>query len=439
MREVLRAASLARRITRSLLRALVPDIADNDLFDRLTGIPFIEPTRDGLMIHDAVREALRADLEAIDPRAFQRYRRAAWQQLVHEAKSAAISDLWRYTADLIFLVNNPVVREAFFPRDVAEFHVEHAGAADAAAIADISAAHDGEAGAMIIERWRRHRPRAFYAIRDARMQFVGFYCLFDPQEVAPALLDIDPITSAWVRQLKKNPLPKGQTVLFLRRWLSRRDGEAPSAVQAAAWLDIKRHYMERRPFLQRVYLGLTDVAPYAAVAEGLGIRVIDEPPTVIGDTRISSLELDLGPRSVDGWLARLAAAEIGAEHDGLLDERRRALVLKGRPTDLTRKEFEVMRYLTLRQGEAVTRTELLNDVWGIKHGGSGNVVDVIVAALRKKLGASSSVIETVHGHGYLYRSPAHPPDNAEGEASAVSRSNRTVGRFETRRRAGSEN
>ena len=36
---------------------------------------------------------------------------------------------------------------------------------------------------------------------------------------------------------------------------------------------------------------------------------------------------------------------------------------------------------------------------------AGNVV-LVIAALRKKLGDFASVIETVHGHGYLYRSPA---------------------------------
>ena len=72
-----------------------------------------------------------------------------------------------------------------------------------------------------------------------------------------------------------------------------------------------------------------------------------------------------------------------------------------------------MRYLTLRQGEAVTRIELLNDVWVITHRGSANVVDVIIASLRKKLGASAGVIETVHGHGYLYKSPGRSIDSAE--------------------------
>jgi DNA-binding response OmpR family regulator len=59
-----------------------------------------------------------------------------------------------------------------------------------------------------------------------------------------------------------------------------------------------------------------------------------------------------------------------------------------------------------RQGEAVARIELLNDVWGLKYDVGGNVVDAVIAALRKKLGDLSGVIETIHGHGYLYRSPA---------------------------------
>jgi DNA-binding winged helix-turn-helix (wHTH) protein len=150
--------------------------------------------------------------------------------------------------------------------------------------------------------------------------------------------------------------------------------------------------------------GPSEIAPYEKVASAPGIRVVDDLAADIGDASFSGLELDMGPRSVNGWLARLAATELGAEQDGLLDERRRALVLYGRTTKLMRKEFELMRYLTLRERGAVSRIELLNDVWGLKHNSGGNVVDAIVASLRKKLGAFAEVIETVHGHGYLYKS-----------------------------------
>jgi hypothetical protein len=406
LREAVRSASVVRRVTRSLLRALMPSIDDDVLFDRLASLPFVESAPDGLMVHDAVREAVRTDLEAIDPATCQRYRRAAWQQLTHEAKSAAVGNLWRYSADLIFLINNPAIREAFFPRDVARFYVERAETGDEAAILSIAADHEGHEAARIVENWWKYLPRSFSVIRDAHGQIAGFYCLLDADDAAPLMMRSDPLTSAWARHLRQRPLSKGKTALFLRRWLSREHGEGPSPVQAAAWLDIKRQYLERRPKLQRVYLALTNVTPYAEAAASLDIQIMDEPAVSIGDASYRSLSLDMGERSVDGWLTRLAAAELGTDQDGLLDERRRALVVHGRTTVLTRKEFDVMHYLAGRQGEAVARIELLNDVWGLKYDVGGNVVDAVIATLRKKLGDLASVIETVHGHGYLYRSPA---------------------------------
>jgi DNA-binding winged helix-turn-helix (wHTH) protein len=406
LREAVRAASLVRRVTRSLLRALMPSLRDDLLFERLAGLPFVESAHDGLIVHDAVREAIRTDLEAIDPQTCQRYRRAAWQQLNHEAKSAGLGNLWRYSADLIFLINNPSIREAFFPKDVARFYVERANAGDGAAILSIAAAHEGREAALIMEGWWKHLPTSFSVIRDAGGQIAGFYCLIDPADAAPSMVRRDPLTSAWAGHLLQRPLSRGKTALFVRRWLSRQQGESPSPVQAAAWLDIKRHYLERRPRLQRVYLALADVTPYVEAASGLDIQIMDEPEVRIGDASYRSLSLDMGERSVDGWLTRLAAAELGSEQDDLLDERRRALVIGGRVTVLTRKEFEVMRYLAGRRGEAIARIELLNDVWGLKYDLGGNVVDAVIAGLRKKLGDLAGVIETVHGHGYLYRSPA---------------------------------
>lgn len=78
-----------------------------------------------------------------------------------------------------------------------------------------------------------------------------------------------------------------------------------------------------------------------------------------------------------------------------------------------------MRYLTLREGEAVTRIELLNDVWGLKYNSGGNVVDAIVASLRRKLGAFAKVIETVHGHGYLYKTPRSHAEAFAGTRAVV--------------------
>ena len=114
--------------------------------------------------------------------------------------------------------------------------------------------------------------------------------------------------------------------------------------------------------------------------------------------------LDMGPGSVDGWLLQLAEDELGIEPaTELLDRTKRALHVDGVLVPLTRREFDVMAYLAAREGDPVARDSLIKDVWGLRFDPGSNVVDAVVASLRRKLGGLSGVIETVRGHGYLYR------------------------------------
>jgi DNA-binding response OmpR family regulator len=114
---------------------------------------------------------------------------------------------------------------------------------------------------------------------------------------------------------------------------------------------------------------------------------------------------DFGPGSVDEWLARIAASELGIPQDDLLDLEAHELVVDGQRVALTRLEYQLMHYLMQREGKAVSRAELLADVWGYGYAGDSNVVEVAVGALRRKLGDGSSVLTTVRGVGYRYRHP----------------------------------
>jgi DNA-binding response OmpR family regulator len=79
--------------------------------------------------------------------------------------------------------------------------------------------------------------------------------------------------------------------------------------------------------------------------------------------------------------------------------------LKGKPVDMTRKEFAVLRFLASRAGQVVTREDLLNEVWGYESYPSSRTVDNHVAALRAKLERDASQpqhIKTVHGVGYKF-------------------------------------
>jgi two-component system alkaline phosphatase synthesis response regulator PhoP len=81
----------------------------------------------------------------------------------------------------------------------------------------------------------------------------------------------------------------------------------------------------------------------------------------------------------------------------------------GQALDMSPREFELLRYLIERKGEAVSREQLLEDVWGYENYPSTRTVDTHIAKLRAKIGDSGSEpkhILTIHGVGYKFVDPA---------------------------------
>ena len=343
-------------------------------------------------------------MQAADPIKFREYGRAAWRQLRGEVRRAGPPDLWRYTADLIYLIENPVVREAFFPSESQQFSVEPAVRQDGKNIHRLAKRHESNMAVSAIDFWWDEYPQAFHVVRDAANELVGFYCMFDPSRIRETDCTKDPIIYNWWRHLRDHEVENNETVLFLRRWLSWNEGESPSPVQAACWLDIKRIYMELRPNLRRVYLALRDLSPYAPVALKLGFSPLSSCDGDMDGNAYHTAMLDFGPSSVDGWISGLVAAELGMEVEKFLDTEARELVGDGARVNLTKLEFDVLHYLSQNDGKVISRDLLLDDVWGQTYHGGSNVVDVVIRALRKKIGPRAAMIETVRGVGYRFRS-----------------------------------
>ena len=85
-----------------------------------------------------------------------------------------------------------------------------------------------------------------------------------------------------------------------------------------------------------------------------------------------------------------------------LDVRRRRAERDGRPIDLSPKEFSLLEFLMRNQGRVVTRTQILDHLWGYDFATDSNLVDVYVAYLRRKVdkGHDHKLIRTVRGVGY---------------------------------------
>ncbi|HEU4415271.1 MAG TPA: winged helix-turn-helix domain-containing protein, partial [Candidatus Angelobacter sp.] len=323
-----------------------------------------------------------------------------------ELASAPHTDLWRYTADMLYLLENPGIREAFFPSGAQVYGIEPARPQDGPALRAIWQRYENNEAAKALSAWWTFAPETFSVARDQLGRTVGFYCLCGSADVPEAVLSEDPITRSWLAHLGDDPISNNETALFLRRWLSEAEGEQPSAIQAACWLDIKRTYLALRPNLRRVYLVLQDLAKYGPVAQTLGFVPLPDHSVSLDGQSYATAMLDFGASSVDGWLGRLVAAELGVPSSEMLDVDARELVVGDARIRLTKLEFAVLQYLREREGKAVSRESLIRDVWGHKYDVGSNVVDAVIKSLRKKLGAQSDLIETVAGHGYKFRSAA---------------------------------
>jgi two-component system alkaline phosphatase synthesis response regulator PhoP len=83
-----------------------------------------------------------------------------------------------------------------------------------------------------------------------------------------------------------------------------------------------------------------------------------------------------------------------------LDETKHEVCADGKTIALTFKEYELLRYLLINSGAALSRDKLMDAVWGFDSLGETRTVDMHIKTLRQKLGAAGEHIKTVRGVGY---------------------------------------
>jgi len=94
-----------------------------------------------------------------------------------------------------------------------------------------------------------------------------------------------------------------------------------------------------------------------------------------------------------------------------LDLRTRQVSVDSRPVALTPKEFGILECLAADPGRVVSRQQILERAWDAHWYGPTKVLDVHVAALRRKLGLPW-LIETVYGHGFRLGSIQEPQERS---------------------------
>jgi len=73
----------------------------------------------------------------------------------------------------------------------------------------------------------------------------------------------------------------------------------------------------------------------------------------------------------------------------------------GEEIQLTQREFDVLLFMARHAGQAFTRDQLMDRVWGYHGDATSRTLDTHVRRLRDKLGEAGSCVETVRGVGYV--------------------------------------
>jgi two-component system response regulator MprA len=111
-------------------------------------------------------------------------------------------------------------------------------------------------------------------------------------------------------------------------------------------------------------------------------------------------------RALLRWRAAAGGAELRA---GALavDTARHTALLDGQPLLLSPKEYQLLEALLRRKNTVVSRRQLTDTLWHGDSNPDSNAMEVHVAALRRKLGASAGApqLQTVRGFGYVLRDP----------------------------------
>jgi DNA-binding response OmpR family regulator len=91
--------------------------------------------------------------------------------------------------------------------------------------------------------------------------------------------------------------------------------------------------------------------------------------------------------------------------DVTLNQQTHEVRAAGRPVELSPKEYALLEYLLRNAGQVLSRDQILERVWGYDAEPEGNVVDLYIHYLRRKLDRNEtpSIIQTVRGVGYVVR------------------------------------
>jgi len=291
-------AVVARTVTPSLLRAVLPAEDADAAFRELSELTITEELGSGLAVHELTRKALLADLRQRNP-ALERDLR---QRVADHLFGRGMAGDQMMMIELAHLVENPLLRWGFGWDGNVSFRIDSVRSGDADQIGRKTTAHN-RTWWQLARRYFAEAPDRVAVARDLSDQISGYLVSMSPT-TAPDFADTDPIAGPWLADARRN-LAAGESVL----WHSAVDF---TQGQVQAMLGIAGMLRCGAASPRFAYLPIDPALPGAVeFAEALGALHLADLDVRVGDSEALCYRLDYGPGGIFPFMRAHIYAELG--------------------------------------------------------------------------------------------------------------------------------
>lgn len=305
-RRAIHAASLARRVTESILaRTLDASGADAArAYDWLRERPWVQRAGDGIRLHDALRDAVRADLETRDPDAARAMLDRLYVELLASVWRTSGSDQERMVVELSAALALEPGGRAFGGAGAEDFYADSVEESERPVVLDAIRRYEGDDAAEIADRWLAEERTSLVALRDADRHIAAFLVYVEVDESVPAVLrESDPFVPTLLEHLAKTaPLRPAESATIARWWVSVDSYQRPDPMQ----MRLFAHMGWRLAFVGGAVVGAVHADPEDWIA------MPQRPHDVfglftLGGARYGIFGTDWRRTSRERWVERLVA------------------------------------------------------------------------------------------------------------------------------------